>query len=220
MPSAGIGLQVQDKDKWLKMKMILTILVTSLGSIAFASVDEEALLRKKAALVAQKVHMKNLNLIGVNPETCKSTDSDKLIIKQIKKIKSSSLNHCATVVESMLKPLNDELAKVNAGVLVYAPLPKTAVPLKSFPADEPVMNNPDQNFETSEPREMPLAQDFDPNELVGSTGLTVSDVDRIFETYEINQKKYRPSEDDDLFNILSKAYVRNLNRLIERKKDY
>ena len=220
MPSAGIGLQVQDKDKWLKMKMILTILVTSLGSIAFASVDEEALLRKKAALVARKVHIKNLNLIGVNPETCKSTDSDKLIIKQIKKIKSSSLNHCATVVESVLRPLNDELAKVNAGVLVYAPLPKTAVPLKSFPADEPVMNNPDQNFETSQPKEMPLAQGFDPNELVGSTGLTVSDVDRIFETYEINKKKYRPSEDDDLFNILSKAYVRNLNRLIERKKDY
>lgn len=184
------------------------------------NVDEEALLRAKAALVAQKVHLKNLNLIGVNPKTCKTTDEDRLIINQIKTIKSASLSHCPSVLESIIKPLEAEIAKVNSGVLEYAPLPKTTIPMlpvvddKSDFQDSPVVNI------SRDYTEGPIAQVNDPEVPLAPTGLTSRDINRIFETYENNPQSYRPSEDDDLFRILSKAYVRNLGRLIERKRDY
>ncbi len=188
---------------------------------ASASVDEEALLRAKAALVAKKVHMRNLNLIGVNPSTCKTEESNKLIIGQIKTIKSGALTHCPSVVESVLKPLNDEIAKVDSGVLVYAPLPIAKISSPAFPQTPDYdFQDPVKNNETKEVFQEASVEPVEPEQPIGPTGLNSEDLDRIFSNYEDNRHAYRPSEEDNLFKILSKAYIRNLNRLIQRKKDF
>lgn len=186
---------------------------------AFSAVDEEALLRRKAALVAKKVHMKNLNLIGVDPASCKQSSKPGIIIEQIKNIKSGNLNHCPTVVDSFLKPLNDEIAKVDSGVLDYGPLPKSIVSVprgKDAEADlRPEVSRPDL-IETQEP--ISIAE-VDRDIPIAPTGLSSNDLDRIFNFYEVNQDQYRPSEEDNLFRILSKAYVRNLNRIVPKPEN-
>lgn len=198
------------------IKIVLTsVFVSSAISFSYGSVDEEALLRRKAALVAKKVHVKNLNLIGVDPTTCKNTDNSKVLLDHIKNLKSSSLNHCPSAVEKFLKPLQEEIAKVDSGELVYAPQPiqNSARPTPDLP--EP--SETPEEFYPPEPEEQPLALEVPKSDtLVGPTGLTEGDLDRIFSSYERNPREYRPSEEDNLFKILSKAYVRNLNRLIER----
>lgn len=57
----------------------------------------------------------------------------------------------------------------------------------------------------------------DPN-AKDSMGLTDADKERMLSEYERNKKAYQEDEDDGLFNKVSKAYVRNLEKVLKRKK--
>jgi|GEM_PF-4267078 len=49
-------------------------------------------------------------------------------------------------------------------------------------------------------------------------GLSDSDRERMLSEYERNKKDYKSSEEDDLFGKVSKAYVRNLDKVLKKKK--
>jgi hypothetical protein len=51
-----------------------------------------------------------------------------------------------------------------------------------------------------------------------STGLSDADKERMLSEYERNKKDYTGKEEDGLFNRVSKAYVRNLEKVLTRKK--
>jgi hypothetical protein len=50
------------------------------------------------------------------------------------------------------------------------------------------------------------------------TGLSETDKERILAEYERTKKDYKTAEEDGIFNIVSKAYVRSLERILTRKK--
>jgi hypothetical protein len=50
------------------------------------------------------------------------------------------------------------------------------------------------------------------------TGMSNEEKDVLMANFERNRGKYNPAEDDTLFNILSKAYVRNLEKVLIKKK--
>lgn len=60
-------------------------------------------------------------------------------------------------------------------------------------------------------------QTGDPN-AKDRNGLTDADKDRMLSEYERNKKEYQGTEDDGLFKKVSKAYVRNLDKVLIRKK--
>lgn len=48
--------------------------------------------------------------------------------------------------------------------------------------------------------------------------LSSSDQARIEQGYERNKGQYQGSDSDELFEKVSKAYVRNLDRILQKKK--
>lgn len=50
------------------------------------------------------------------------------------------------------------------------------------------------------------------------SGMSDEDKDAMLANYERNRSKYKSEEGDDLFGILSKAYIRNLDKVLMRKK--
>lgn len=50
------------------------------------------------------------------------------------------------------------------------------------------------------------------------TGLSDSDKDRLMSEYEKNKSEYEGAEDDGIFQKVSKAYVRNLDKVLTKKK--
>jgi len=49
------------------------------------------------------------------------------------------------------------------------------------------------------------------------SGLAENEEDAIFINRDRNMSKYSPNEDDGLFDALSKAYIRNLDKVFERR---
>lgn len=200
------------------MSLFITFLLAiGVLSQGIASVDEEVLLRTKAALVAKKIHVRNLNLIGVNPVNCQRQDVKKLYIEQMERLQSKSLNHCASLVDPVLKSFNDDIAKVDAGELVYAPVVQITQNPQTFEEEiggERADRFPEGLNEDSGSNFTPIIATDKASHF---TGLTGEEIDRILRSYEGNRKSYATSDEDNLFDILSKAYVRNLNRLLERQ---
>ena len=50
------------------------------------------------------------------------------------------------------------------------------------------------------------------------TGMSDEEKDIIAANYDRNKSDYRPNEDDSLFKVVSKTYVRNLEKILTRKK--
>ena len=50
------------------------------------------------------------------------------------------------------------------------------------------------------------------------TGMSDEEKDRLMANYERTKSKYSPNENDSLFNVVSKAYVRNLDKVLTKKK--
>lgn len=53
---------------------------------------------------------------------------------------------------------------------------------------------------------------------VNSHGISDADQERMLSEYERNKKDYKSNEEDDLFGKVSKAYARNLEKVLTRKK--
>lgn len=58
----------------------------------------------------------------------------------------------------------------------------------------------------------------DPNASKDGTGLTDAEKDKLMSEYEKNKRDYLGSEEDGLFGKVSKAYVRNLEKVLIKKK--
>ena len=52
----------------------------------------------------------------------------------------------------------------------------------------------------------------------GPTGLTTAEQNALTTDYENNKGAYLSTENDSLFQVLSKTYIRNLDRILVRKK--
>jgi hypothetical protein len=50
------------------------------------------------------------------------------------------------------------------------------------------------------------------------TGMNDDEKEKLLTTVENNKDKFRPNEEDGIFKVVSKAYVRNLDRILIRKK--
>lgn len=50
------------------------------------------------------------------------------------------------------------------------------------------------------------------------SGMSDEDKDRMAANYDRTKGEYKPNEDDSLFQVLSKTYVRNLDKILTRKK--
>jgi hypothetical protein len=195
-------------------KLNLFLLMTFIPSTAFLAVDEEQILMRQAALEAEKVHVRNVALLGIDPKSCRPTDKPSLMITQIGQIKSGKLNHCPDYLKDKLKAIEDEIQNVKNGVLVYAPvkLPQlTAIPAEpSFPEND--SPGPLEGFETPATESVTESDDFETD----YTGLSAAQRRRIFIYREKNKAQYVNYEDDDLFLKLSNAYMRNLPKLMAK----
>lgn len=58
----------------------------------------------------------------------------------------------------------------------------------------------------------------DPNAAKDGTGLSDAEKERLMSEYEKNKRDYEGSEEDGLFGKVSKAYVRNLDKVLIKKK--
>jgi len=61
-------------------------------------------------------------------------------------------------------------------------------------------------------------ESLDSDSEIHYTGLDQNEEDAIFLNRDRNISKYSPNEDDGLFDVLSKAYIRNLERVFIRRK--
>lgn len=199
------------------MKKVTTGIIFSFWAYqGFSAVGEEQILLRKAALVAQKVHMRNMALVGIDPKTCKPTSNRKLMTFQLAQIKTGKLNHCPEYVAEKLKAINEEIKNVESGVLVYAPVNfpvATTTPVERFhesAPDEELNQVPEEN--------LPAVATTPGVPEVDYTGLSEEQRSRIFEFHEKNRNQYINYEDDDLFLKLSNAYMRNLPRIMAKPK--
>ncbi len=221
MPNSGISCEERMLKHWnmemIKLKQITSgILILFWAMPGFSAIDEEQILQRKAALVAQKVHMRNMALVGIDPKTCKTTENKKLIISQLAQIKTGKLNHCPEYVQQKLKAIDEEIKNVENGVLVYAPVKAPTAnisPVESIQESDPLP-------ETNEyPEESIPAITTNPSSTeVDYTGLNEEQRSRILLFQEKNRDQYVNYEDDDLFLKLSNAYMRNLPRLMAKPK--
>lgn len=196
---------------------MMTAVLILLGSLSvFSAIDEEQILQRKAALVAQKVHMKNMALVGIDPKTCKPTNNKKLIISQLGQIKTGKLNHCPEYLAEKLKAINEEIKNVENGVLVYAPVKMpmaNTAPLERFQESLPVPEASDFPADSS-----PAAPSEPKVSEVDFTGLNEEQRSRILLFQEKNRDKYVNYDDDNLFLKLSNAYMRNLPKVMAKPK--
>jgi hypothetical protein len=51
-----------------------------------------------------------------------------------------------------------------------------------------------------------------------STGMSDEEKDRMSANYDRTKGEYKPNEDDTLFRVVSKSYIRNLEKILTRKK--
>lgn len=191
------------------------LLLFALGS-AFAETKatQEEILLRKAALVAKKVHVKNLNLIGIDPKSCRPIEDSKVFLSQMSQIKKGSLTHCPDYAQEKLKSLDEEIKQVEAGVLIY-PKKDAApqLPVFNMPTNDAPKDYQDDNFldEEAVSPEIPLPPK---SAFADHTGLTSEQKLLIFENYDKNKESYESDDYDNLFQIVSKAYVRNLRKII------
>lgn len=196
----------------MKIFFLAGLFFTSFNS--FAAVDEEILLIQKASLLAKRTHISNISLVGLDPVNCKPSDDHKLLLKQMKDLNTGPLKHCPEVVSEKLKEIDEQLKQIDQGVL------PPASPLQIASISNPLS--------TEKERETPALEyvtersDREPTIPVkshtpDSTGLSDEQRDYLFSEYNRNSHNYRPTEEDDLFDILSKAYIRNYDKVMKRQ---
>ncbi len=176
------------------------------GTASAAQFSEEFMLQREAELTAERIHIKNMNLIGVNPKTCKPDDN--VLLGQINQIRNGELNHCPDVIKDKIQVHDDLLTQLKSGTLTFPKVAAlTTIPAISSPST--IQDNfvEEKAFDKNPPQTTSSENEDEWNE-----------EDKILSNYESNKKEYRPGEDDGLFKILSKAYVRNLNKIWEKKK--
>lgn len=206
-------------ERWrvemIRLKQITSVLLISMWAIpGFTAVDEESILLRKAALVAQKVHYKNVALLGMDPKTCKPTQNKKLMISQLGQIKTGKLNHCPEYLKEKLAAIDEEIKNVEKGVLVYAPLVApvaSSAPMERLEDSDPLPEIEQVSKESSPEVTMrPGKSDVD------FTGLDGEQRSRILIFQEENREQYTNNDDDNLFNKLSNAYMRNLPKIMSK----
>lgn len=193
------------------MQPIVFILIISIPAFALNGPSQEEILLRKATLVAKKVHLKNLNLIGIDPQTCRPVENSKVFLNQMAEIKKGSLKHCPEYAQEKLRWIEEEIRQVEAGVLIYPKrTPTPIIPNLSVTPEETYINEETSHSETdSSP-----TQDPSKTVSVDHTGLSEEQKIFLFEAYNQDKERYEPDDLDNLFQIVSKAYVRNLKKVI------
>lgn len=202
----------------IRLKQIASVILISAWAIpGSTAVSEEYSVLRKAALVAQKVHYKNVALLGIDPKTCKPTQNKKLMISQLGQIKTGKLNHCPEYLKEKLAAIDEEIKNVEKGVLVYAPLAApvaSSAPIERLEESD-VLPEIDQvsKEDVQEVANKPGLADVD------FTGLDGEQRSRILIFQEENRGQYINGDDDNLFRKLSNAYMRNLPKVMAKPKD-
>lgn len=202
----------------IRLKQIASVILISAWAIpGSTAVSEEYSVLRKAALVAQKVHYKNVALLGIDPKTCKPTQNKKLMISQLGQIKTGKLNHCPEYLKEKLAAIDEEIKNVEKGVLVYAPLAApvaSSAPIERLEESD-VLPEIDQvsKEDVQEVANKPGLADVD------FTGLDGEQRSRILIFQEENRGQYINGDDDNLFRKLSNAYMRNLSKVMAKPKD-
>lgn len=191
------------------MKISMKYFLALLFSLPVMAVDEEMLLQRKATLLLKRSQVKNIHLFGMDPKNCMPTQDQKILVTQLNLISNNSLSHCENKIADKLRPFDEELKNVAEGVLTFKDV-AAVIPLEmsSSSDDEPKENVVEER--AFEEFEQPLAKE--------NTAPLSSEEEKVLSTYESNKNEYEANEDDGLFKIMSKAYVRNLNKIWEKKK--
>lgn len=197
------------------MRSLFFILLVTVPATALSEARQEEILQRKAVLMAKKVHLRNLNLIGIDPQTCKPVEDSKVFLNQMAQIKKGSLKHCPEYAQEKLRWVDEEIRQVEAGVLIY---PKRA----SAPVIPSLSPNPEEAFRVEENPPLTVealdqsssSADLPETASIDHTGLSEEQKLRIFEFYNQNKERYETDDLDNLFQIVSKAYVRNLRKII------
>lgn len=199
----------------IRLKQITSVILISIWAMpGFTAVDEEYILLRKAALVAQKVHYKNVALLGIDPKTCKPTQNKKLMISQLGQVRTGKLIHCPEYLKEKLTSIDEEIKNVEKGVLVYAPLAApvaSSAPVERLQESDPLPEIDQVSQENLHEVTMkPGSSDVD------FTGLDGEQRSRILIFQEENRNQYINNDDDNLFNKLSNAYMRNLPKIMTK----
>ncbi len=181
---------------------------------ALAVINDEKILLRRAVLEAQKIHVRNVALLGVDPKTCKVSDNSSLILTQISQLKTGKLNNCPEYLKEKLKALDEEIQNVEKGILVYAPLKLPEV--STVPRGRNFEDNPMEPLTEVFEATVPEAVSQQGNSVSDHTGLTEEQRRRIFDYYERNKAQYVTYDDDNLFLMLSNAYMRSLPKLMTK----
>ena len=193
-------------------------------------------------LTLEREHTRKMLLLGMDPVTCESTKGSEqeveFLVDQVGRLSKDefSMPLCDEKIKEQLKPFDEKIKMAKEG--------KTDIPeseLLIFRAE----NNADgvkaaaTTFENSKEAKVnetawpvePVAQEAASvvNTGVGKdskspdqfdrTGLTVEDRKWLFISYERNTSQYTSDQEDGLFLKVSKAYIRNLSRVMEKPKD-
>lgn len=199
------------------MMRILILLISFIQLAGAAS--EEDLLRLKAELLAKKTFIMNTTLVGIDPKTCEPSENSAILLKQLKMARKGVLTHCPAAVAPKLAEIENSLKEVNQGNFVAVPtlpIPFSAG-IETASGSGPVKEVP---FSAGESRETVAFIEETTSEVssefqsVDHSGLSLEERKRIRSYYEETKERYIPTEEDNLFTILSKAYVRNFKRIL------
>lgn len=195
----------------MKSAWIILLTLSSAGSFA---VSEELLLTREAELLIEKTYITNTALIDIDPVTCKPSENSSLMLKNLKASRKGILTHCKSAIADKLSAIEEDLKQVNQGVLLPR---KSSLQFSNAPQlAQPPRRLESETVLTAMPEVMdsiPMSTESSNSAQTDHTGLSQEERDRIKSYYDSSRRDYNPKEDDGLFTILSKAYIRNLNRI-------
>ena len=158
-----------------------------------------------ANLAARLRYMKDKNnkaaLAGVNVES-KITAANDLMKSMGSKYSGGASGSSSSVASTNSSPnlMNSDLKDSKSNENPVTPVNQT--------------NNDFQQFNNSQITTSSSNQE----QTSDSTGLNDDDKEKLLVIVQNNKEQFQPNEEDGIFKVVSKAYVRNLDRILIRKK--
>lgn len=208
---------------------------------AFANAPDSELEKEKerllqiSKLTLEREHTRKMLLLGMDPVTCKSTKGSEqevdFLIDQVNRLNKGELVMplCEEKIKEQLKPYDDKIKMAKEGttdipegeLLIFRTeknvngtnVAATAIENGPVLPVEPVVQ--EAALEVS----VGFDEKSSSSVLVDRSGLTEEDRKWLFIYYERNRSHYESEDEDGLFLKVSKAYMRNLSRLMERPKN-
>lgn len=187
--------------------MILFLLLVPL--MVFGS-SEELIELQLAGLTAERIHLQNVLLVGVDPVTCKNTESSSLMVRQMENISKSGLSHCMQAIQQQLKTIDDRMKKLEEGHLSFSPLKNEPVFLPVESSQEVSLAAPMPDSSPEEETNWPVLGPVPDREISPEAQ---SKHQMMVDFYSANKTMFEPKEDDSIFERVSKGYIRNLHNM-------